>query len=58
MNDKSPLERAFELAKSGRVSTIEEIRRSLRREGYSAEQIEGPKLIRQLRELISVARRL
>jgi hypothetical protein len=50
------LERAFQLAKSGRVSGLSEIFGVLRAEGYSANQIEGPVLKRQLLDLIKVAR--
>jgi hypothetical protein len=51
------LERAFELAKSGEVSSIPDIKLALRSEGYSIAQLEGPMLIRQLRALISTAQR-
>jgi hypothetical protein len=50
------LERAFQLARSGRVSTIADIVGSLKRAGYSTDQIEGPALKRQLANLIRVAR--
>jgi len=56
MNDRmTALERAFQLARSGEVSAISEIRRVLDREGYSASQIEGPALKRQLAGLIKTA---
>ena len=45
------LERAFDLAKSGACSGLEDIRRQLRAEGYALHSLEGPTLIRQLREL-------
>ena len=51
----SALERAFQLAKSGSVISIGEIRAVLTREGYNRSQIEGPQLKRQLRELIEAA---
>ncbi len=51
------LERAFQLARSGQVSTITEIKESLKRDGYSASQVDGPFLRRQLMSLIR-ARRL
>jgi hypothetical protein len=51
------LERAFQLAKSGRVADVTEIGLALRREGYAAAQIEGPLLKRQLAELIKAARK-
>jgi len=46
------LERAFQLAESGKCSTVAEIRMALSHEGYSLSQIAGPTLLRQLRELI------
>ena len=49
------LERAFQLARSGQVSTITDIVGSLKRNGYSTSQIEGPLLKRQLTGLIKVA---
>jgi hypothetical protein len=56
MNRKSSLERAFELAKSGRITTVQEIKLALKREGYNESQLEGPQLTRQLRGLIATAR--
>jgi hypothetical protein len=50
------LERAFQLAKSGRVAGLTDIIASLKRDGYSAIQIEGPLLKRQLADLIKAAR--
>ena len=52
----SPLERAFELAASGRYSTVSEIRLKLMREGYYYEQVEGPELSKQLVAAITTAR--
>lgn len=51
----SALERAFQLARSGSVISIGEIRAVLTREGYNGSQIEGPQLKRQLRGLIEAA---
>jgi hypothetical protein len=51
------LERAFQLARSGSVAGVAEIATSLSREGYYANQIEGPVLKRQLSSLIKVARK-
>jgi len=51
------LERAFQLARSGRVAGLTEIVTSLNREGYSASQTEGPVLKRQLSGLIKAARK-
>jgi hypothetical protein len=50
------LERAFQLARSGRVAGLTDIITSLKRDGYSASQIEGPVLKRQLVDLIKAAR--
>jgi len=50
------LERAFQLARSGEVSGLSEIVKALKGEGYSANQIEGPALRRQLANLIKAAR--
>jgi hypothetical protein len=53
----SALERAFQLAKSGRVSTVEEIKKSLKREGYDDKAIDGGRSLRsQLNALMKVAR--
>ncbi len=48
----SQLERAFELARSGRCSTVADIKRKLREEGYQDDQIEGPSLFGQLNTLM------
>jgi hypothetical protein len=50
------LERAFQLARSGRVAGLTDIITSLKRDGYSTSQIEGPLLKRQLAGLIKAAR--
>ena len=47
------LERAFQLARTGKYPTVEEIKRQLRREGYVADQVEGPSLVRQLMAIIN-----
>jgi hypothetical protein len=52
----SSLERAFQLAKSGKYSTVQEIGAQLVREGYGKTQIEGRHLTRQLRALIADAK--
>ena len=53
---KSALERAFELARSGRASSLAELRAMIKAEGYSLSQITGPSLGRQLRNLIVKAK--
>jgi hypothetical protein len=50
------LERAFLLARSGHVAGLKDIITSLKRDGYSSSQIEGPLLKRQLADLIQAAR--
>jgi hypothetical protein len=54
-NRPTVLERAFQLAKSGRPNTIQDIKKILGSEGYLTAQIEGQALHRQLRALIRVA---
>jgi hypothetical protein len=46
------IERAFQLAKSSSCSTVSDIKRRLASEGYSASQISGRTLARQLVALI------
>jgi hypothetical protein len=50
------LERAFQLASSGKIGGIDEIRKALRGEGYSADPIQGAALKRQLTDLVKTAR--
>ncbi len=50
--DKTALERAFELARSGKFTTVVAIRQSLKAEGYSDSQLTGSVLSSQLRTLI------
>jgi hypothetical protein len=45
------LERAFDLARSGKYAGVSALRQQLKIEGYSPEQLSGPTLLRQLREL-------
>lgn len=54
--NRTALERAFDLACSGQVETVDEIKKKLRREGYDLGQIFGQSLMRQPRELIDKAR--
>ncbi|MDV3251703.1 hypothetical protein DevBK_10200 [Devosia sp. BK] len=49
------LERAFELAKSGKFASVTEVKQAIAREGYSASQLEGPMLARQLRALVKAS---
>lgn len=52
----SPLERAFQLAKSGECASVSDIKRRLSSEGYSAAQVTGRVLSKQLDALIKAAR--
>lgn len=52
----STLERAFQLAKSGHVGRVEELRVVLKNEGYFLAEIQGPILLKQLRQAIKTAR--
>jgi hypothetical protein len=49
------LERAFQLAKSGSYASLDDIKKQLKAEGYSTEQITGRVLSKQLRVLIQTA---
>jgi hypothetical protein len=53
---KTAIERAFELARTGKFANASEIKRAVSAEGYSAAQIDGPALMRQLRDLVREAR--
>jgi hypothetical protein len=50
------LERAFQLARSGDYVSVEDIRKQLHNEGYSAAQVTGGTLVKQLLALIREAR--
>jgi hypothetical protein len=50
------LERAFQLAKTGAYASVQEIKRQVSREGFSADQITGRSLSKQLSELIRKSR--
>jgi hypothetical protein len=52
---KTTIERAFALARSGLCGSLSEVVKTLRREGYSPDQLSGPSLRKQLRELIAKA---
>jgi hypothetical protein len=48
----TPVERAFQLARSGRCKTTADIQLRLKAEGYSTDQVIGPTLMKQLRAVI------
>lgn len=50
--NKTALERAFELAKSGRFQTLAELKKAVAHEGYPPAQMDGSQLRRQLTSLI------
>lgn len=50
--NKTALERAFELARSGQFVSVTEIKDRVRAEGYAVAQLEGGALSKQLRQLI------
>ena len=50
------LERAFQLAESGRVASVTEIVSALKHEGYGTDQVQGRQLLAQLRKLIGASR--
>ncbi|WP_332698608.1 hypothetical protein [Devosia sp.] len=54
--NKTALERTFELAQSGRFSSFGEIKKAVRSEGYAVDQLTGPQLSKQVRGLIEAAK--
>jgi hypothetical protein len=59
MNERpTALERAFQLARSGRPKSIDDIKRALANEHYSSGQITGNTLRKQLLTLIQEAQAL
>jgi hypothetical protein len=53
----SSMERAFELARSGRFRTTTEIKMRLRKEGYLSDSVDGRTLLTHLNALMREARR-
>jgi hypothetical protein len=49
------LERAFALATSGEFHNTQELRKQLKAEGYVTDQLAGPTLLRQLRDLCTAS---
>jgi hypothetical protein len=54
-NYATPLERAFELARSGRYANVSEIKAQLDKERIDTNQISGGMLLRQIRVIIASA---
>jgi hypothetical protein len=55
-SNKTALERAFELARSGRYLRLEQLLRRLNNEGYLGEQVTGPVVRKQLNQAIKESR--
>jgi hypothetical protein len=53
--NKTAIERAFDLARSGEFDSVTRIKDRLKAEGYAVAQIEGRALSKQLGELIKSA---
>ena len=53
--NRTSLERAFELARSGKVPSLQILQQRLTSEGYTNSQIEGPVLKKQLIAIIEKA---
>ncbi|RYD28177.1 MAG: hypothetical protein EOP89_03110 [Lysobacteraceae bacterium] len=58
MTEQTTVERAFELARSGECSSVNDLRQRLRREGYDAVHLHlhGSSINRQLIELMHAAK--
>jgi hypothetical protein len=54
--ERTALERAFELARSGKCYSVMEIEKRLKFERHDASQVQGKGLRKQLLQLIRVAR--
>jgi len=50
--NQTALERAFELARSGKFKTVSELKTAIGKEGYLVSQLDGPMLQRQLRVVL------
>jgi hypothetical protein len=50
------IERAFELARSGHMTSVDDIRAQLKREGYEQDSVVGRALVSQLRGIIDSTR--
>jgi hypothetical protein len=57
MTGKTAIERAFELATSGKFPSVSQLRTALKHEGYAVKEIDGPALVHQLRHLIHKSKR-
>jgi len=55
-SNKTALERALELARSGRYLRLDHLLRRLDKEGYPGEQVTGPAIRKQLNQAIRESR--
>lgn len=55
-SSKTTIERAFALARSGLCGNLTDVMKTLRREGYRSDQLSGPSLKKQLRDMIEKAK--
>jgi hypothetical protein len=55
--NKTAIERAFELARTGRYSDVSEIKDRMRNEGYFTDTVTGPILRAQLKRLMEAAQK-
>ena len=53
---KTPLERAFDMARTGAYRSVEDLKRRLSNEGYDCRQIDGRQLKMQLSALLKAAK--
>jgi hypothetical protein len=51
------LERAFALARTGDYAGLPELKAQLKTEGHALHQLEGPTLMRQLRDLCAASKK-
>ena len=53
--NRTTLERAFEIASSGKCNDLAALRKHLKSEGYDPDQVAGPSLQKQLRSLMEMS---
>src|SRR5436305_599476 len=53
MDYADTIERAFQLARSGKFESVGQIQKQLSREGFDASRVAGPTLVAQLNKLIN-----
>jgi hypothetical protein len=51
------IERAFELARSGKYTTVSELRDALQAKGFDPRRLQGPSLQKQLRQVCADAKK-